>query len=131
MFSSSWKTATLDYDRAATEFTGDDVDRFTDLVDLGDSYEFLTVFIPALSASATITPYVQRDEAIATVPIALHVFDSDATGSFAHATSSGAGDIVVTFCIGGTRYFRLYAGADQTANRTFYCRGFNRVTEGA
>ena len=131
MFSSSWKTATLDYDRATTEFTTDDVDRFTDLVDLGDSYEFLTVFIPALSASATITPYVQRDEAIATVPVAVHYFDSDDTGSFAHATSSGAGGIVVTFHIGGTRYFRLYAGADQTANRTFYCRGFNRVTEGA
>ena len=28
MYGSAWKTATLDYDRAATEFTGDDVDLF-------------------------------------------------------------------------------------------------------
>ena len=48
---SAWKTATLDYDRTTTEFTGDDADRFTDLVDLGGNYEFLTVEIPALSAS--------------------------------------------------------------------------------
>jgi hypothetical protein len=131
MYASEWKTATLDYDRVATEFVGDDVDRFTDLVDLGDNYEFLTVFIPTLSAQATIMPYVQRDELIATVPVAVHAFDADATGTFAHATSSGAGGIVATFRIGGTRYFRLYAGADQTANRVFYCRGFNRVTQGA
>jgi hypothetical protein len=130
MYSSEWKTATLDYDRAATEFTGDDVDRFTDLVDLGDDYEYLTVFIPTLSAEGTVSVYVQRDSAIATVPVIVHSFDADATGTFAHATSSGAGGVVVTFTIGGCRYFRLYAGANQTANRVFYCRGFNRMVYG-
>jgi hypothetical protein len=130
MFASDWKTATLDYDRSATEFSGDDVDRFTDLVDLGDNYEFITVFIPALSASGTVAPYVQRDGQIDTVPVAVNVLDADATGSFAHATSSGAGGIVVTFRVGAIRYLRLYVGADQTANRTFYLRGFNRMVLG-
>ena len=130
MFASEWKTATLDYDRSATEFVGDDVDRFTDLIDLGDNYEKLTVFIPALDSSGTVSIYVQRDDAIATVPVVLHAFDDDATGSFAHATSSGAGSIVTIFSIGGCRYFRIYAGADQSANRVFYCRGFNRVVHG-
>jgi len=68
MYASEWKTATLDYDRANTDFTGDDVVRFTDLVDLDDNYEFLTVFIPALSANGTVSIYVQRDDLVATVP---------------------------------------------------------------
>uniref|UniRef100_A0A6M3L0F9 Uncharacterized protein n=1 Tax=viral metagenome TaxID=1070528 RepID=A0A6M3L0F9_9ZZZZ len=130
MFASDWKLATLDYDRSATEFTGDDVDRFTDLVDLGDNYEYITVFIPALSASGTVAPWVQRDGLIATVPVVVHILDDDATGSFAHATSSGAGSVVVTFKIGGCRYLRIYVAADQTANRLFYLRGFNRVAYG-
>ncbi len=124
MLTSKWITATLDYDRSATEFTGDDVDRFTDLIDLGADYEFINVFIPALSASATVTPYIQRDGAIATIPIPVNILDDDATGSFAHATTSGAGGITIIFRIGGIRYLRLYAGADQTANRVFYVRGF-------
>ena len=125
MRSSSWQSVLLDYDRAS-EFTGDDVDQFSALFDLGDNYEFLTVIVPALSASGTVTLYIQRDAAIATVPVIVHVLDDDATGSFAHATSSGAGAIVVTFRIGAVQYIRLRVGGDQTENRTFYVRGFNR-----
>ncbi len=125
--SSQWITATLDYDRGTTEFTGDNGVRFTDLIDLESEYEFMTVFIPALSASGTVTPYVQRDDAITTIPVAVHAMDDDTTGSFAHATSSGAGGIAVIFRIGGIRWLRLYVGADQTANRVFYCKGFNNV----
>jgi len=130
MFSSDKKTATLDYDRAATEFTADDVDRFTDLVDLGDNYEFITVEIPALDASGVVTPYVQWDDLIASDPVPVHALASDATGSYAHATSSGAGGITVIFRIGGMRYLRMYVGADQAANRIFYIRGFNRMAYG-
>lgn len=126
MIPSGWILATLDYDRSVDEFVGDDADRFTDLVDLGGSFEFITVLIPALDASGTVTPYIQMNDAIATVPVAVHALDDDATGSFAHATSSGAGSIAVTFRIGGAEYIRLYVGADQTANRSFYVRGFNR-----
>ena len=125
MRASAWETATIDIDRA-TEFTGDDVARFSSLVDLKNIYEFLTVIVPALDASAVITPYVQMDGDVDTVPVAVHALDDDATGSFAHATSSGAGSLVVTFRIGGVQHVRLYAGADQAADRTFYVRGFNR-----
>ena len=129
MYASDWKTVLLDYDRSS-EFTGDDVDRYSAVCDLGDGYEFVTIFVPALDSSGTVSVYVQRDEAIATVPVIVHAFDDDATGSFAHATSSGAGSIVVTFRIGGCRYFRIYVGADQSANRTFYAKGINRMTHG-
>ena len=130
MYASEWKTVLLDYDRS-TEFSGDDADRFSALCDLEDNYEFLTAFIPALDASAQISPYIQRDEAIASVPVAVHHFhDIDADGTVAQSTASGAGGIVVTFNIGGARYFRLHASANQAANRTFYCRGFNRVSFG-
>jgi len=128
MYASDWETATIDIDRS-TEFTGDDVDRFSDLIDLEDDYEYLTVFIPTLDA-AVVSVYVQRDSAIATVPVILHYFDSDATGSFAHATSSGTGGIVITYRLGGCRYFRLHCGANQTADRTFYARGYNRTQYG-
>lgn len=130
MYASEWITATLDYDRAATEFTGDDVDRFTDLIDLEAEYKYVTVFIPTLSAEGTVTVYVQRDDQIDTVPVAVYAFDADATGTFAHATSSGAGGVVVTFFIGGFRYLRLYVAADQTANRVFYCKGIDRTVFG-
>jgi len=130
MYASEKKTATLVYDRATTEFTADDVDRFTGLVDLGDNYEFITVEIPALDASGVVTPYVQWDDLIASDPVPVHALDDDATGSFAHATSSGAGGIAVIFRIGGMRYLRMYVGADQTANRIFYIRGFNRMAYG-
>ena len=123
---SAWKTCLLDYDRA-TEFTGDDADRYTALVDLGGIFEFLTVIIPALSASGTVNPYIQEGGGIDEVPVIVHALDDDATGSFAHATSSGAGAIAVTFRIGATQYVRLYVSADQTANRTFKVRGFNRM----
>ncbi|KKN23717.1 hypothetical protein LCGC14_0902180 [marine sediment metagenome] len=124
-FASDWKTATLDFDRSS-EFTGDDVDQFSSLVDLGEGYEYLSVFIPALSASGTVSVWAQRDAAIATVPMVIHILDDDATGSFLHATSSGDGDIYVIFRIGGARYVRIRANADQTANRLFQIKGFNR-----
>ncbi len=125
-FASDWKTATLVYDRSDLEFTGDDVDQFSSLVDLGEGYEYLAVFIPALSANGTVAVWVQRDGAIATIPVVVHILDDDATGSFLHATSSGAGGIFVIFRIGGARYVRIRVNADQTANRLFQIKGFNR-----
>ena len=123
MIPGPWKSALIDIDRA-TEFTGDDVDRYSALVDLEGNFEFVTVFIPTID-SATVTPYVQRDAAVATVPVAVQVLDADATGSFAHATTASTGAIAVTFRIGGVQHIRLYTGANQAADRTFYVRGFN------
>lgn len=125
MIPSGWKTVTLDYDRA-TEFTGDDADRFSELVDINGQYEFVTVLIPALSTSAVVSLYVQEDEKIATVPKILHSLDRDATGSFAHSTSDGAGSIAVTFRLGYAQFFRIHCHANQSADRVFKVQGFNR-----
>ena len=129
MESSGWKSVTLDYDRSPTEFSGDDVDRYSELLDLGDFYENITVIIPALSASAVVTPYIQVESTTDTVPTAMVALDDDATGHFAHATSSGAGSIAVVFRIGGARYLRLHCGADQIANRIFWVQGFSRQAQ--
>lgn len=128
MIPSGFKAVTLDYDRTTLEFTGDDADRFSELVDMKGSYEFLLVLIPALSASAIVSIYVQQDEKIATIPKILHALDDDATGSFAHSTSSGAGSIAVIFRIGGAQHFRIHCSENQTANRVFYVQGFNRAS---
>ena len=122
---SAWKTALIDIDRA-TEFTGDDVDRYSNLVDLKENYEFLTVRLPALAASAIVSVYVQEGETVAEVPVIVHALDDDATGSFAHSTSSGAGSLSVTFRIGGHQFVRIHASADQSADRSIKVRGFNR-----
>ncbi|KKN00738.1 hypothetical protein LCGC14_1134770 [marine sediment metagenome] len=118
------KTALIDITRSS-EFTGDDVVRYSGLVDLGNQYEFLAVVIPTLSASGIVSVYVQGDAKVDTVPVILHAFDADATGSFAHSTSSTGGDIVVIFRIGGFQHLRLHVAADQAADRSFDLRGFD------
>ncbi len=130
MFSSGWKTVTLDYNRTPLEFTGDDADRYSELLDLGESYEFITVIIPALSTEAKVTPYIQDDAEIDTVPTAMVTMDDNATGHFAHATASGAGDIVPIFRIGGAQYLRLHCDTNQADDRVFYVLGFNRLVYG-
>ena len=50
MFQGPIKSALVDIDRA-TEFTDDDVDRFSELVDLDGFFKDVEVTIPALDAS--------------------------------------------------------------------------------
>jgi len=122
---SAWKTATIDIDRAS-EFTGDDVDQFSDVIDLGESYEFITVHFDSVITSATLNPWVQKTAEVDEVPVIKHILDDDATGSFAHATTAAATQVSVTFRIGGYQYLRLKAAANQAADETFSVRGFNR-----
>ena len=123
MIPSEWKEALVDVDRD-TEFTGDDVDQYSALVDLGDYYRYVMVFIPTITSS-TVGLCLQRDGAIATVPIALNILDDDATGSFLHATTAGTTSMYVIFEVGAIQYIRVKCGADQAADRTFLVRGFN------
>ena len=112
-----WKTALIDIDRA-TEFVGDDVDRYSKLVDLGEAYDKLIIALPTLT-SAAITVYVQEDEAVATVPKVVHYFKPDSAATAAWATTAGTGDIVVVcLYLGGHRWVRLNAGANQAADRS-------------
>jgi hypothetical protein len=121
---SQWLTATIDIDRTPTEFAGDDVDQYSDLVTMGGIYRYAMVIIPALT-SATISICIQPNPLIATVPVAINKLDDDATGHFLHATTAGTGSIAVVFEIGGAEYLRIKASANQAADRTFYIRGFN------
>ncbi|KKL84152.1 hypothetical protein LCGC14_1967580 [marine sediment metagenome] len=124
MRASGWITATIDIDRD-TEFTGDDVDQFSSLVDLGDNFEFVTVHFDSVITSSTINPWVQKTKEVDEVPVVKHVLDDDATGSFAHATSAAVTQVSVTFRIGGYQYLRIRAGTNQSADETFSVRGFN------
>lgn len=132
MLPGSWKNALIDIDRS-TEFTGDDVDRYSQVVDLGGAFEYLAVFIPTID-SAQITPYVQRDSHVdkvtnanGTVPVPVHFFnDSDADTDVVQSTVAGTGGIFVVFHIGSAQFVRIHSGANQTADRTFVIRGYNR-----
>jgi len=130
MWSSNWEIATIDIDRA-TEFSGDDVDRYSSLVDLKENYEFATVVIPALGVDGCVIGVsVQRDGEIDTVPSPVYIMDDDATGCFFHATTSASTAMTIVFRIGGIRWLRVKADTNQASDKTFYCRGFNRVTTG-
>lgn len=122
---SEWKTATIDIDRA-TEFTGDDVDQFSDVIDLEDNYEFVTVHCDSVITSATLAPWVQKTPEIDEVPVVKHALSDAATGSHEHATTAAVTQVSVTFRIGGYQYLRLRSGANQAADETFSVRGFNR-----
>src|SRR3990170_3317516 len=95
MISGPWKTALVDIDRD-TEFTGDDVDQYSKLVDLGANFDKVVVIIPTLTSSV-VSVYIQKTGEIDEVPVSLVALDDDATGHFAHATTAGTGDIAVVF----------------------------------
>ena len=124
MYQSQWLNATIDIDRS-TQFAGDDVDRYTSIVDLGSDYESLVIIVPALDAASTIAVFVQELAAVATVPIALHAKrDADETTSAQWLTTSGAGSFAITCnALGCFRYIRIKTSANQAADRTFRVRG--------
>ena len=136
MLTSEPKTALIDVNRAS-EFSGDVVDRYSKIVDLGAKYEFLTVKLPALSASGIVSAYVQEDDkvtkaagqhpaVVGTIPLIIHVLDDDATGSFAHSTSSTAGSLSIIFRIGGYQFVRIHVASTQSGDRSIKVWGFNR-----
>jgi len=118
------KSALVDIDRAS-EFTGDDVDRFSELVDLEDNYKEVLVWIPALDASGVVSIYADPDQngAIDSIPVQVNTLDRDATGHFVQGTSSGAGGFAIVYKIGGAQFIRVHVAADQAADITFYVRG--------
>jgi len=125
MITSGWKSCTIDIDRSA-EFTGDDVDQYSGLLDLGQNYKYATVFIPSGMDSATVTPYVQRTQNKDDVPYAMHFWnDNDADTNIAQATVASTGGLYVTFWIGGAQYLRLKASENQDPDVVFYVMGFN------
>ena len=123
LLAGGFKQALVDIDRPI-EFTGDDVDQYSKLVDLGGVFSEVLVYIPALDALAAVSLMIQRDGLIVTVPSPLHIMDSDATGSFLHATTAATTDFkAILFHVGAVQFLRVYCDAAQVADRTFYVRG--------
>ena len=122
MIAGEVKTALIDIGRAI-EFSGDDVDRFSELVDLGQEFANVLVYIPTLDAPGVVSLYIQRDGNEDTVPKQVMILDDDATGHFVHGTSSSAGDFYIVFHPGAVQHLRIYVAADQIADGTFYVKG--------
>ena len=112
--------ALIDIDRDG-EFVGDDVDRYSALVDLGGEFSEVAIKLPTID-NATVAVYAQQDGAIATVPVPVHVRKADNTTGVVFI-SEGTGGITVTLPLGNVRYIRLYTGANQTADRTILVKG--------
>ena len=117
MLIGSWLDCLIDIDRA-TEFTGDDVDLYSKLIDLGREYERLLILVPTIT-SAALSIYVQEVAAVATVPKQLNYYKPEAAAHVAWATTAGTGAIAISCeSLGGYRYVRIYSGANQAADRT-------------
>lgn len=117
-----WKTALVDIDRTS-EFTGDDVDQYSKLVDLGADFSDVMVWIPTIT-SATVTLAIQKSASEAEVPELLYILDVDATGHFLSATTAGTAGAIILFHVGAVQYLRIKCGANQTTtDKTFYVRG--------
>ncbi len=116
-----WKTALVDIDRA-TEFSGDDVDQYSKLVDLGGDFGNVRVILPAITSS-TVGIMIQEGPNPAEVPMPLYILDDDATGNFLSATTAATTAMVIKFCIGGVRYIRVKCGSNQSADVSFKVRG--------
>ncbi|MFA5377308.1 MAG: hypothetical protein WC455_16275 [Dehalococcoidia bacterium] len=121
-----WKDALIDIDRDV-EFTGDDVDRYSKIVDLGGVYENIEVKLPTITGSV-VQAYGQQGNGLTEVPLPINIFDADATGHFAHATTTGPGGFYITFHIGGFQFIRIHTDANQAADRTFSVRGVGRLS---
>ena len=122
------KAATIDIDRAVDGFTGDDVDQFSDLIDLGAEFEFVRVEIPTITSSV-VTLWIQNNNVITTVPKPLHGwYDIDADSNVAIATVAATTSICITFKDVWARYVRVKCDSNQAADRTFYLKGFNRAS---
>jgi hypothetical protein len=116
-----WKDALVDIDRAV-EFSGDDVDQYSKLVDLGGDFNKVLVTIPTITESV-VGIAVQETNNPAEVPVIVNILDRDATGHFAQATTAGTAGMNIVFDIGGAQFIRIKCGSNQAADRTFRVRG--------
>ena len=110
---SPWKTVTLVY------LTDDDL---TPSVDLEGDYEYLTLLIPAITSS-TVTIHASRDNSTF---FPVYMFDTDATGAYAQATTAAETSLSIIYRIGGCRWVKVSTGSAQGADRSFLLKGFNK-----
>lgn len=117
----TWQSVLMDIDLPA-EYSGEDIDRTSALVNLGFEASGVMIFVPTID-SATIGLLVQRDAAIATVPVPLHWKKVSDDTTTAWLTTASTGGFMIHAPLYGIQYFRILTGANQTADRTFYVKG--------
>ncbi len=117
-----WQIGLIDIDRD-TEFSGDDVDRYSSLVDLGRECSGVIIRLPAMTSSA-INIYVQASSTVATIPVALHYRQSSDDATAVWATTASTGSLAI-HCnwLGAIRYIRIYAAVNQAADRSISILG--------
>jgi hypothetical protein len=121
MIHGEWLSCAID--TRDSEFTGDDVDRYTKLVNLGRPYERLMIEIPTIT-SAQIYVYPQSTAVYSDVPKELHHFDNYTGKTTSWAVDTNTGGITVACdALGGYQYVRLYSSANQTFPTTFMLCG--------
>ena len=118
----TWQLALIDIDRAG-EFAGDDVDRYSGLVDLGHHASGVMIHVPTIT-SAAVSILAQRDSSTATVPVGVHYRQSSDNATALWATTASTGGFIIYAPLGGVRYIRIAtAAANQVADRAFYVIG--------
>lgn len=121
-YNRGWQSVLMDIDLTA-QYTGEDIDRTSALVDLGQKCSGVIIYIPTID-SAAVSLLVQRDGEIDTVPYGLYYRQTSDNATALWATTASTGGFYIHCdCLGGIRYFRIYTGANQTADRTFYVLG--------
>lgn len=117
-----WQTATIDIDRD-TEFAGDDVDRYSSVIDLGRECSGVVIKLPAMTSSA-ISLYAQEVAAIATVPVPVHYRQASDDATTAWITTASTGSLTI-HCnwLGAIRYIRIYAAVNQATDRSISVLG--------
>jgi len=99
-----WKTITL------VQATDDDL---TPACDLGNSWEYMQLVIPAITAS-TIGLLVARKSAETYQTL----------GDSSNVIASSSGGFSTTLQLGGFQFIKIKTSAGQAADRTFYARGY-------
>jgi len=128
MIGGEWKTCLIDIDRSS-EFTGDDVDQYSKLVNLGRIYDKIMIIVPTIDSSA-LNLYAQRNDSSATVPTIVHhgyMYDASGAGNVwttaAWSTTAGTGAYAIECNCVCAQYIRIRATTNQTADRTLYVMG--------
>jgi len=125
--SSQWVKVSWDIDR--TTDTGGDADQYSPLIDLGEPYEQVTIIFPTMT-SAGFTIYGQMDASTSTTPTPVYFWgDSDADTDVAQTSKAETTAKILTYYLGGLRYIRVKASANQTTtDKTLYAKGINRLS---
>jgi hypothetical protein len=121
MLHTGWLEALVDIDRS-TEFTGDDVDQYSKLVDLGIDCDELTIDIPTITSS-TVGVMVQKDKEVDTVPIPVYYRQPTDLATAVWATTAATTACSINMKLGGYQYIRIKCGSNQAADRSFKVKG--------